>query len=81
MRGGGQPDELAEDHKGTINETVASVLEVKHPCQNIPSCAMLKTYEEAPIFIPINITEEAVELVASKLSGGSDMVGTDLEAL
>ena len=34
-----------------------------------------------PTFIPINITEEAVELVACKLSGASGPGGTDLEAL
>ena len=55
-----QPDELAEDCTGTINETVTSFFEVKHPSETIPSCAMLETYEETPIFIPVDITEEAV---------------------
>ena len=36
-----QPDELAEDCTGTINETVTSVLEGKHPIKTISSCATL----------------------------------------
>ena len=76
-----KPDELEEDRTVTINETVTSVLEVKHSSETIPSCAMLETYKETPIFIPVEITEEAVELVARKLSGGSGPGGTDLEAL
>ena len=42
---------------------------------------MLETNEETPIFIPVNITEEAVILVARKLSGSSGPGGTDSEAL
>ena len=38
-------------------------------------------YEETPIFIPVGITEEAVESVAPKLSGSYGTGGTDLEAL
>ena len=39
-----QPDILAEDRTGTINETVATVLEGKHPHGKNPSCATLETY-------------------------------------
>ena len=42
---------------------------------------MLEIYEETPIFIPVNITEEAVELVARKLLGSFGPGGTDLEEL
>ena len=76
-----QPDELAEDRTGTINETVTSVLEGKHPSRTIPSCAKLEMYEETPIFIPVDITEEAIESVAQKLSGSSGPGGTYSEAL
>ena len=42
---------------------------------------MLETYEKTPIFIPVNITEEAVESVARKLLRSPNTGGTDLEAL
>ena len=74
-------DKLAEDRTGTINKTVASVLEVKHKSKTIPSCDTLETYEETPIFIPVDITKEAVESVAQKLPGSSVPGGTDSEAL
>ena len=61
-----QPDGLAKNCTGAINETVALPLELKHLSQNILYCATLYTYEETPIFIPVDITEEAVESVARK---------------
>ena len=76
-----QPDELSADQTGTIKNTGASVLEAKHPSKNIPSCATLETYKETPIFIPVYITEEAVESVARKLSWISVPRGTDSKAL
>ena len=81
-RGGSlQPEELSEDHTGTIKETVISVLEGKHPSKTIPSCATLETYKETHIFNSVDITEEAVESVARKLSGSSGPGGTDSESL
>ena len=53
----------------------------KHPSKTIPSYPTLETYEETPILIPVDITEEAVESVARKLSGSSVPGGTDSEAL
>ena len=76
-----QPEELAEDCTGMINKTVTSVLEGKHLSKTIPCCATLETYDETPIFIPVNITEEAVESVAHKLLGSSGPGGTESEAL
>ena len=64
-----QPDILAEDRTGTINETVATVLEGKHPHGKNPSCATLETYQETPMFIPVDIMEEAVNSVARKFWG------------
>ena len=64
-----QPDELDEDSTDTINNTVTSILEGKHPSKTIPSCATLETHEETPIFIPVKITEKDVESVAQELSG------------
>ena len=66
---------------GTINKTVTSILEGKRMRKQIPSCDTLETYEETPIFIPVDITEEAVELVARKLLGISGLGVTDSEAL
>ena len=42
---------------------------------------MLEAYEAIPIFIPVDITEEVVELVALKLAGSAGRGGTDLETL
>ena len=55
-----QTNKLAADCTGTSNKTVATVLEGKHPSDTIPSYATLETYEETPIFILVDITEEAV---------------------
>ena len=49
--------------------------------KTIPSCATLETYEEAPIFIPVKITDEDVESVARKFLESCGPGGTDLEAL
>ena len=76
-----QPDKLAADRTGKINETVTSVLEGEHLIKTIPSCATLETYEDTPILIPVDITEESVESVEQKLSGSSGPGGTDSEAL
>ena len=64
-----KPDELADDLKCTIKETVTSVLEGKYHRKTIPSCATLETYEVTPIFIPLDITDKSVELVAQKNVG------------
>ena len=76
-----QPEKLAEDCTGTINKTITSVLEGKHPSENILSYATLEMYEETPIFIPVKITEEAVESVAQMFLVISGSGGTDSEAL
>ena len=52
-----------------------------YPVIHIYACAMLKTYEQTPIFIPVDITEEAVESAAQIFPGITGPGGTDLEAL
>ena len=47
----------------------------------IPSYATLEMYNKTPIFIPLEITEDAVKLVAQKLLGSSYLGVTDSEAL
>ena len=42
---------------------------------------MLETYNETPIFIPVDITEDADQSVARKLSRSSDPVGANSETL
>ena len=64
-----------------IKNTVASVLEGKHLHQKISSCAMLETYEETSIVIPVNITEKGFDSVARKILGASGTGGTGSEAL
>ena len=64
-----KPDKLAEDHMGIINKTVALILEVKNPSKTIPSSATLEMYKETPIFITLNITDEAIAPVSRKLLG------------
>ena len=49
--------------------------------KTIPSCATLETYKETPIFIPVDITEEAVESVVQKRLRRSGPGGKDSEAL
>ena len=75
-----QPDELVSDRTGVINKTFAYLLTEKHTQENISSCSMLETYNETPIFIPVDIAEDAVKSVAQKLSGSYGPVGTDYEA-
>ena len=76
-----KPDESAEDRTETIKETAASVLEGKRPSETFPSCATLETYNKTPIFIPVGIMEEAVEIVAQKRLEISGPGGTDSGAL
>ena len=76
-----QPDKLEEDQTGTINKTPASVLEGKHPNEKKSCCDTLQTYDKTPIFIPVDITEDAVKLVAQKRLGTSGLGGMDSEAL
>ena len=42
---------------------------------------MLEVYDEIPISIHVDITQDVVKLVAQKLSGSSGPGGTDLEDL
>ena len=42
---------------------------------------MLEAYKATPVFIPVDITEDVVELVAKKLSGSAGPGDTHLDAL
>ena len=46
-----------------------------------PPCSALEAYNETPIFVPVDITDDVVKSVARKLSGGLGPGVKDLEAL
>ena len=75
-----QPNKLASDKKGVINETVSSVLAGKK-LHDPPLCSTLEVYKKMPIFSPVYIKEDGVESFMRKLSGISGPGGTDSEAL
>ena len=56
-------------------------MEVKHLHKTNPSCVRFKTYNETPIFIPVDITEDEVKSLTQKLWGSYGSGGTDSEAL
>jgi len=78
--GGGvlQPDE--ECTKAGV--PVLQVLRSKHPALRVPEldtpdCKVFESYPELPAAIPMEVTAEHVELVASRLSGAAGCGGTD----
>ena len=71
-----QPNELALDETGVINETVSSFLAGK-PLHDLPPCSTLEVYNKTPIFSPVYIKEDVVESFMWKLSGSSGLGGTD----
>ena len=79
--GGLQPEKLVSYRTGDIQETTSYVLAGKNPHKNIPTCSTLETYKEMPIFISVDITENAVNLVLWKLSRSCGSGGTDFEFL
>ena len=68
-RGGLQPEKLSTDKIGLIGETIASVLAGKYLHKKHLTRSMLEAYNETPIFIPMDIMENVVKLLAQKLSG------------
>ena len=46
-----------------------------------PHFSTLESYEEMPIFIPVDIMDDMVKLVVRKLSGSAGIGGMDSEAL
>ena len=72
-----QPGKLASDKTGVINETLTSVLEDKHPHEKIPTCSTLEAYNETPIFIPVDTTEDVVKFFMRKHLGSSGPGGAD----
>ena len=63
---------MATNKTGVTEETVKAVLAGKHPPPKISYCYTLEVYNKAPIFIPVDITEDVLKLVVHKLLGSSD---------
>ena len=61
----------------TPDKTVLDVLKKKHPLMGTPGPNALKHYDTLPSFIDLDITEDTVEQVASKLNGGGGLSGID----
>ena len=64
-----------------INKTVTSIVEGWQPQKKISPVPGLETYDKTTIFIPVDITEDVVELVAQNSSGALGPGSTDSEAL
>ena len=64
-----------------MDKTIAEVLAGKNLAERKPHCYTLEAYEENTVFIPSDITEDMVDLVAWKLSGSAEPGGTDSEEL
>ena len=56
---------------GFIDKSVMEVLAGKRTPERKTHCSTLEVYYETPVFIPVDITEDAVESVARKLAGDS----------
>jgi hypothetical protein len=63
------------------DDLVAEVLESKHPSAKTPDVSVLTDYPRLPDFVDLDITDEAVEKVARRLSGSAGSGGTDSHAL
>ena len=60
-----------------MEETVATVLEKRHPHKKLPPCYTLEVYEKIHILIFWDITDDVVNSVARKLLESSGPRGTD----
>ena len=58
-----------------------SILNGKHPHENISTCSALEAYDKTPIFIPVEMVEGVVKLFMWEILGSSDPGGTNSEAL
>ena len=63
-------------------QPVADVLWEKHPDMRVPSvenptCAAFEEYEKVPEMVPLDLSEDDVTWVASKLSGTAGELGSE----
>ena len=71
------PDTIDE----VTGDSVTEVLKSKHPDARTPDTSQFPTYPNTPNFVDLDVTEEVVEAVASKLSGSAGLGGVDSQAL
>jgi hypothetical protein len=62
-------------------DSVKTVLRSKHPDARIPKPESLPTYAHTPGFVKVDITADAVQKVARRLSGSAGLGGTESHAL
>jgi hypothetical protein len=62
-------------------DTVEEVLLSKHPEARVPEASKLPKYDELPDLVELDITDDIVQTVASKLSGSAGVGGSDSHAV
>ena len=68
---------LPDDICSKTGLRVADVLDSKHPNTREPEPDALHQYESLPEFIDVDVTEDAVEQTARKMSGAAGLGGLD----
>jgi hypothetical protein len=71
------PDDIDEKS----GDSVADVLEAKHPDARTPEAASLHRCNTTADFVNVDVTEDTVKTVAQRLSGSAGVGGTDSHAL
>jgi hypothetical protein len=64
-----------------LGDTVEEVLLSKHPAARVPDTAKMPNFSEVPDLVDLDITNETVEKVASRLSGSAGVGGSDSHAV
>jgi hypothetical protein len=72
---------MPDENDDKTGDSVATVLESKHPDARVPNVSFLPTFPNTPDFMDLDITEDSVEKVAGRLSGSAGLGGTDAQAL
>jgi hypothetical protein len=78
VKGGAMTADEIDEKTG---DSVAEVLESKHPEAKIPDVRHLPTYAERPVLTDVDVTPNVVEHVASRLTGSAGLGGSDAHAL
>ena len=73
---------LPDDQFTKTGQPVAEVLREKHPDMRVqpvenPACAAFEEYEDVTETVPLDLTEDYITWVASKLSGAAGVLGAE----